>query len=1032
MRILHISDFHYRLNRNQYEQEKIVDKLVENLKSREKPDLVFFTGDLVNGGTNKVDFNHANDLLLERLKSNLGLKTEQFFLCPGNHDVNREECSEAIIAFFDDKVSNNDDLNKYYIKKGKDYANSLTPIKNFHSFFKANYCHSIISESELCNVQCVDVGGKKIGVVSLNTAWLSSGIREDQNNLLMPTEIVKQAINQIDKCDAKILLLHHPLSDLREYNYIELQDLIHSHFNLMFSGHLHREHISTQYKANNGIYCNSAQATLTFDSTGEIGFSVVNIDLDDLSAVKLERSLYLKGEKKFFDIEPVVIEVPCGEEKYKQNKFRKKITSKYGIELKNANTLLLDYDETNSRNFLELFSPPVLSKNSENEAVAEEKVNLIDYYKIKYEEDNYLILGKDKCGKTSLLKHVQLELLKNYTAIGVIPFYIDYKELETITREFNMVKAIAQYYELNNNDSIKITSDSRLVILLDNFDPQVPIHNNVVEFLAEHKNARFMICSDMVTARIYIEDLDHLEYKRIYFRDLTRKEIRIYTEKKNSVKSNDNEAVLEKITKLCTQLKLPLNYWMISLILLIYKKSNDDYSKNLFGILDLCVDEILNKKQILLNKNRLKFEQYKELCSKIAFYLLKEHKNSIYAAESHQIISFIAECKRNNPRLSGDPKDIFDFLFQASIFKTKGHKYTFRLNGLFEYFLSYYIKEHPEVKDEILANDEIYLSFKNELEIYTGFNNKDKDFVAKVFEKTKSVFEPAFVKYKAAGRLDDLLVQKIGEAIDFGKEVKKLMVKKPLSHIEKDALLDDHDPLLSNSDVHLKEPTKIDDVNFELLEKYIKILAKVFKNSDGIEDLKFINEVFDYILESYCYIGFVLIEELENQAKEENLNKDEEEDEDFIIGEELLQFMSRIIPVLTQAMLHEGIGHTNFKDLILAKIDELNINRKQNQYKLFLLYFLLIDLDVKANKDQIENVFENVSLSALKVATMFKINFYLAFNAFKDAKSENYFRTKLQQSHLRMDSDLDIESLQRDISKRGKVKKLAPKDPEGI
>ncbi len=1030
MRILHISDFHYRSNKNKFEQTHIIEKLCNQLSKKEKIDFILFTGDIVHSGSNSKDFQEAHDLLLKAVSTKLNVQSENIFICAGNHDINRDECSEAIITFLDNKIENNKDLNDYVSKKdNKDYKNSLAPIANFNNYHIANFSFENTVHSELYSTHKRTHDNKSIGITVLNSAWLSSGIegRKDINNLLIPSDVAKNATIKIKDCDIKILLVHHPLADLREFNYIEIQDLIHSEYNLMFSGHVHREHISTQYRASNGIYCNSSQATLTFDAEGEIGYSVINIDVNDLSSLKLDRATYLKKEKEFLDIESVVIQIPCGEEKHKQNKFRHKITSKYAVELKNANTLLLDYDETKSRNFVELFSPPVISNYSEAESNTTDKKGAIDFEKILYSETNYLIFGKDKCGKTSLLKFLQLDYLKNYSTFGAIPFYIDYKDYENLDKSFDIIKNVGHYYEVNFTHAENLTTTKKFVFLIDNFDAQNPIHPVILQFLEEHKDARFVICSDDITSRIYMEALDDLEYDKVFFKNLTRKEIRIYTEKQHQIKSSDREAVLEKITHMCAQLKLPLNYWMISLILLIYKKSNDDYSKNLFSVLDLCVDEILNKKQLLLNKNKLTFDQYKELCGKIAFFLLKDHKATVYAAEAHEIITFIVECKQTNPRLSGDAKDIFDFLYQCGVFKTKGSRYTFRLNGLFEYFLSFHIKDNGSIKKEILKNDALYLSFKNELEIYSGFNNKDRDFLDDVFKKTKLMFDPIIDKYISTGGFDKNLVSKIGEANDFGRLIKKLTVKNPLSNSQKDLLLDQHEPLISNSDVQLKEPTVLDKVDFELLEKYLTILSRVFKNSDGIEDVSFVNEILDFVINAYCSIGFILVEELEAQAKEENL-KHKDELDDNIIGEEMLKMVSRIIPVLVQVMLHDGIGHNNFKEILLSKINDLNKNNKENQYKLFLLYFLVVDIDLKSNKDLVDEIFKNVTLSALKVSTIFKLNFYLAFKAYKDKNLEAYVRQKLQEGHLKIDKDLDVADLQRSLSKKQKKNILKKKN----
>ena len=150
---------------------------------------------------------------------------------------------------------------------------------------------------------------------------------------MFPSIILKEAITKIDDAACKILMLHHPLNYFKEFNLIELEDLIHKDFNLMFSGHIHREQICTRFAGNNGIYLNTTQATLTFDKEGEIGYSLIDYNFDEGSEIVIYRSSYIKKENSFIDSTPVHIHVPFGEEKAKQNKLRQKITSKFREEL---------------------------------------------------------------------------------------------------------------------------------------------------------------------------------------------------------------------------------------------------------------------------------------------------------------------------------------------------------------------------------------------------------------------------------------------------------------------------------------------------------------------------------------------------------------------------------------------------------------------------------------------------------------------------------------------------------------------------
>jgi predicted MPP superfamily phosphohydrolase len=1023
MKILHIGDFHFRSNKNVYEQRNIISLLIKDLKRKDKIDVVLFSGDLVFNGSKAEDFQKAHEILFNPLIEQVGVDSKNIFICSGNHDIDRTECSEAIIDFFsnpDSKIKKNEDLNKWVETNKKDLKTSVQSAQNYFAYAKRHFSSSSLLFDEFVTVDKRDFEEALFGIITVNSSWMCSGFQEDRNNLLFPIEYLKEALLKVEDCRYKILMLHHPLHYFKEFNYIEIQDLIHREFNLMFSGHVHKERIETDFNSKNGIYSNTTQATLCFDA-GEIGYSILNLDVQDLHQMKLDRSYYVSKENSFVDLESVIITIPVGEEKFKQNKLRNKILKKYEIELEVSNQLLLNYDGENRRAFLDTFTSPVLSTRSDAESSGGNPEYNFDFIELFKFEKNYLAFGKDKCGKTSLLKNIQLYHLKNYPYTGVIPFYIDYKDYENVDPDrFVLAREISRYYELNAADSEELINNSKLLLLVDNINISSVIHPSIVEFLQQHPNSRYLICSEYIASRVFIEEIDSLDYNKIYFKNLTRKEIRLYTKAHRAIEADKENDVLEKITTICTQLQLPLNFWTVSLILLIYKKNNDDYSKNLFSVLDACVDEILNKKRFLFTKTDLKFEQYKSICSQIAYYLLTDHRDSEYSSEYGDLIAFIRNRVRKNPRIVPDEKEIFDYLFEVGILKHKGNRYTFRLNGIFEYFLAYYIKEHPEFKDEILKNDAIYLAFKNELELYSGFNRGDSEFLKKVFQKTKTKFDPIIESFERDGTADENLIRKISDAHDFAKNVKDIMVNNPLKHELQDKIQDELNPLATNAEVHVKEIVDTNFVDFELLEKYLSILSRVFKNLDTIEDTDLIKEVFDYIVECYCNLGFYFMQEYENKAVSDNLNN-RNKDQEFIIGEEILQLMAKIIPVLIESMLFDGVGHLNLKRIIDDKIGELCKNPKESQYKLFLLYFLYMDLDINAHKNRIDDVFSNITLAPLKVATLFKLNFYLAFKAYKIPNLERFFKNKVQEAQKRIDNKADANEMQKYLADKQKA-----------
>jgi len=91
MNILHLSDFHFRSKSfEKFTEDGIINKLCDSLtKNSRKYDLVLFTGDLVYSGKNNSDFNNAKKHFIDRISNALDISTNNFILCPGNHDIDK-------------------------------------------------------------------------------------------------------------------------------------------------------------------------------------------------------------------------------------------------------------------------------------------------------------------------------------------------------------------------------------------------------------------------------------------------------------------------------------------------------------------------------------------------------------------------------------------------------------------------------------------------------------------------------------------------------------------------------------------------------------------------------------------------------------------------------------------------------------------------------------------------------------------------------------------------------------------------------
>jgi len=284
---------------------------------------------------------------------------------------------------------------------------------------------------------------------------------------------------------------------------------------------------------------------------------------------------------------------------------------------------------------------------------------------------------------------------------------------------------------------------------------------------------------------------------------------------------------------------------------------------------------------------------------------------------------------------------------------------------------------HDDFKKTIIQDNTIYLSFKNELGIYSGLKNDDEVFLREIFNKTQDVFHDINENYQEVGSPDEVLSSKINEIYQLTQIAKKAKLLGPFDKETQDALIEELEPLIGNDEIKRKELFDTSKINSDLLERYLGILARVFKNTDEVKDVKLINDVFNFLLETYISFGFYLIDEVESSNQkllDSNTITDREID--------ILKILSSVIPIITQVLMYDGMGHFNIEKMIKAKINELKADAQNNQYMLFLLHLLLVDIDIDKYDYLLDDLLTVINKGVLKTSLVFKLNYYLAFKAY--------------------------------------------------
>lgn len=236
---LHLSDFHS--GKDDYAQiqlfKHINDKVLDKLRNHQIPDFIFITGDIANKGK-KTEYDLFLSEFINPLLINLtqnGFKGK-IFLVPGNHDVDRNEaCSiqrygilNRVPYFLDPTENGNKERKALHprFKAFSDFSSSL----NFTEWLFSN---------EATLIDNVNTNNKNVGIVCLNSSWLSEG-EEDRHKLSFGKDILDNSLEKIKNCDIKIVLAHHPIDWLIDKETVPIRTLLGRHQAIYLYGHLHK------------------------------------------------------------------------------------------------------------------------------------------------------------------------------------------------------------------------------------------------------------------------------------------------------------------------------------------------------------------------------------------------------------------------------------------------------------------------------------------------------------------------------------------------------------------------------------------------------------------------------------------------------------------------------------------------------------------------------------------------------------------------------------------------------------------------
>lgn len=1021
MRILHLTDLHYS-KKNQLLIDRLKTALLAQLEKENNIspiDLILFTGDLVNAGDENM-FSIADENFITPICEILKQRKENFIICSGNHDMQINKEFNAIKEYIN-RFSSNDELDDFVSKADAEFENSCLNATNFNQFIKEFYKDSdSFHFNELYQVHKTKIGIHKIGIVSFNSAWRSF-IGKDSGLLLIPRIAILESHEKIKDCGIKICLLHHDLSEVKPFNSYVIEDLIYELFHLKFSGHYHKKRQEAYILPNIGMLSFFSPSTMSKDDGSKIGFSILDID-EELLEGEVANFDYSRSDNVFTKTNSLPINIPVNKEKKDQLEVLKALKSTYEKALIEANDLLVCDDASESLDFLELFSPPSLKAKSKAQTIEEKKeAENIDFDKL-YSEC-FIVYGKDKSGKTSLLRKLELDLLMDYKFTNKIPLYIDFKSVDHLN--ISLLRILKQTLSLSNKKTEKLMDDGMFTLLVDNFNPDKTSHRNTFNTIASRLNVVSCILTSDETFTSPLEKIDIIkDVNKLFLHYLTRADIRSHTKKwLGNNDSGNQQVIIKKIETIFSQLNIPFNYWSLSLFLWLYKKEKKINIHDNIELVNLYIDGLLERKQLAISTGNIDYDTFRSFLGELAHELLTKHLSFKYSMTYEQLVNFIEDYKKKNIRFVAESEELLDFLITRGILKKQiaTSRYTFRLNGVMEFFIAFYMKENPAFTEEVIKDELFFLEFANELEIYAGFVKNDTNFLTQIRNKVEKSLDLVNSQY-AGMNPDDVLISKIKHIDEIANLASAIdpTSQTPIAYSEQDELLDDIKPLdCFEEEVRIKTPiASSGNYTHTELEKLLFILCRVFRSLSLVTDKAEVDKTLDFILDSVINLGFKLLEEITIDEE-----KDEKEKEKFLIN-----LISSFIPLIVQMNLSEAILQKNLKRLIEEKINELNQNKKKNQYKLFILYYMLLDIDLEENINKIDEIVETFSLYPLKNTSLFKLYYLLLFKANGSISLQDKLKAGIISQQLKINNKQDKSQIAQNLNKQLMIHKQKEKD----
>lgn len=824
--IIFISDIHLTGNKPENEG-KVINAFCEDVKKQllaipHEEVFVLIGGDLVQAADNAYSYILFWEKILSRLLS-YGINKRNIICIPGNHDAQRGWVEENIDVYapFIDKQYDEDKFNdlvnsnqaELFTKKFKNYSDFVTSRLEMQKFDVVGFP---IEMNDDWSVYCMNTA------LSTFTGLEDSDyphLKDDTKRLNIDTRRLYEWLEV--NCKKKILLMHHPMEYLSEQADIELRKLVKLKFDLVLTGHTHRQDLLCNDNGKDSyIWCQAPQ--LYTDKHDKLGYCII-----ELCGSAVERIIYRQwySSRNSFRAGLDFTEEEDGIVKIKNQPIEVIDPIRMKLEEKFNDTMAVYGD--NSLVWIDRY----FSMNRFDRTFRFKKNNLYSEDEIIDARKSIKIMTPAQYGLSSFAWHFLLRLWKEQKKFGL---YVDCRLIKRGKTEKTIARQLDEF-------GVRVSDVKWLVF--DNWN----MSNKDAKQILTYANTEFpevpimILCPMLEKSFVDIENISNLEFSivNMYMAPMQMAQLRAIVDAYNTKRNiGESELILKRLNDDIQNFNMhrtPLN--CISLLEVFSSSQFDENPVNRTAMVEKLLRIIFENETVPSFKS---LPDVKDCEFAIGFYCEQMIRTEEYYFNSQHFYDTITDfCKKQ--KITLDIHYLFEILLNNQIICQYDHDlYGFRFAFWVYYFAAMRMTKSEDFAHFILTKEN-YLHYPEIMEFYTGSDRTRNDAADIVAKDIKKVTDSVHEKVGIPEGMNPFKLLRLQTSDD--------QVEKAISHLDdnlkksrlpnniKDALADkEYNP----STPYYQEVRKVwENYSVNYLQEMISVASKTLRNSDYIKpDLK--------------------------------------------------------------------------------------------------------------------------------------------------------------------------------------------------